>query len=131
MTVFKLLKNDRGILYEIPLILMGYGVMCAVSYPVLRRLLPVNPLISIIPLLLLGLGVVLYLGKSITIPRVRFLGAPAGLWIFALLSTVTLPYMWFNSETISITAALLAQTYGSFRFDLWLAEKKTKTQGKI
>ena len=129
--MFKLLKNDRGILYEIPLILMGYGVMCAVSYPFLRRLLPVNPLISIIPLLLLGLGVVLYLGKSITIPRVRFLGAPSGFWVFVLLSGITLSYMWFNSETISVTAVLLAQTYGSFRFDLWLAEKKNKTQGKI
>jgi len=110
------------------LILMGYGVTCAVSYPFLRRLLPGNPLVSIIPLLLLGLGVVLYLGKSITIPRVRFLGAPAGLWFFALLSAITLPYMWFNSETIAITAALLAQTYGSFRFDLWLAERKTRAQ---
>ena len=128
--MFKLLQDDRGILYEIPLILMGYGVMCAVSYPFLRRLLPVNPLISIIPLLLLGLGVVLYLGKSITIPRVRFLGAPSGFWAFVLLSAITLPYMWFNSETLAITAALLAQTYGSFRFDLWLAEKKNKTQGK-
>ena len=126
--MFKLLQDDRGILYEIPLILMGYGVTCAVSYPFLRRLLPGNPLVSIIPLLLLGLGVVLYLGKSITIPRVRFLGAPAGLWFFALLSAITLPYMWFNSETIAITAALLAQTYGSCRFDLWLAERKTRAQ---
>lgn len=129
--MFKLLKDDRGILYEIPLTLMGYGVICAASYPFLRRILPGNPLISIIPLPLLGLGVVLYLGKSITIPRVRFLGVPSGFLVFVFLSAITLPYMWFNSETLAITAALLAQTYGSFRFDLWLAEKKNKTHGKI
>ena len=128
--MFKLLKDDRGTLYEIPLIVMGYGVTCAVAFPFLRRILPGTPLIGIMPLLLLGLGAVLLLGKSITIPRVRFLGAPSGLWIFVLLSTITLPYMWFNSETIAITAALLAQTYGSFRFDLWLAERKMREQQK-
>jgi len=126
--VFKLLKDDRGTLYEIPLILMGYGVTCAVAFPFLRRILPGTPLIGIMPLLLLGLGAVLLLGKSITIPRVRFLGAPSGLWIFVLLSTITLPFMCFNDETVAITATLLAQTYGSFRFDLWLAERKMRGQ---
>jgi len=124
MTIFKRLNDERGILYEIPLILMGYGVLCAVAYPFLRSILHEIPLVGAIPLLFIGLGVVLLLGKSITIPRVRFLGVPSGLSIFILLSAITLPFMWLNNETVPITATLLAQTYGSFRFDLWLSESK-------
>ncbi len=130
MSLFKRLKDDRGTIYEIPMTIMGYGVTCAVAVPFLQRIMPGTPFVGIMLLLLIGLGVVVYLGKSITIPRVRFLGAPSGLWVFILLSAITLPYLWFNRETIAITAALLAQTYGSFRFDLWLAERKIRAQEK-
>jgi hypothetical protein len=34
--------------------------------------------------------------------------------------------MWLNSEVVGVTATLLGQTYGSFRFDLWLADRKTR-----
>ncbi|HPC74507.1 MAG TPA: hypothetical protein P5551_07240 [Syntrophales bacterium] len=126
MTPFRLLKDNRGTLYEIPLLLMGYGVVCAVTLPLLKRSLPGCPSAGVIPLLFLGLGVFLLLCKVISIPRVRFFGTPAGLWFFVLLSSITLPFMWLNSEVVGVTATLLGQTYGSFRFDLWLADRKTR-----
>jgi hypothetical protein len=128
MTLFRLLKGDRGTLYEIPLHLMGYGVTCAVALPYLKCALPGHPSAGVIPLLLLGLGVVLLLGQSISIPRVRYFGAPSGLWFFVLLSFITLPFMWYNSEVAGVTATLLGQTYGSFRLDLWLADRKSREQ---
>jgi hypothetical protein len=130
MNPVKLLSDNHGTLYEIPLILTGYGIICAVAYPQLQRILPGNHYIGIMPLLLLGFGVVLCMGKMISIGRVFLCGVPSGVWIFLLLSIVTLPFMRFNSETVLITATLLAQTYGSFRLDLWLAErKKRKNEG--
>lgn len=126
--MFKLLKDDRGILYEIPLLLMGYGVTCALALPYLKRAMPGHPSTGVIPLLLLGLGVFLILGKAISVPRVRFFGVPAGLLFFILLSVITLPFMWVHSEVAAVTATLLGQTYGSFRFDLWLAYRKTREQ---
>jgi hypothetical protein len=56
------------------------------------------------------------------------LGFPAGLWSFVLLSVITLPFMWFNNEVAGVMATLLGQTYGSFRFDLWFADRKTRDQ---
>ncbi len=128
MTPFRLLKDDRGTLYEIPLLLMGYGVTCALALPSLKRAIPGRPSAGVIPLLLLGLGAFLLLGKAISIPRIRFLGFTAGLWFFVLLSVITLPFLWFNCEVAVVTATLLGQTYGSFRFDLWLADRRSREQ---
>jgi hypothetical protein len=124
MTVFKRLRDDRGTHYEIPLILTGYGVTCAVVFPSLRSILLGTPLFGIIPLLLLGLGLVLYLGTSIIIPRIPFCRASSCFWHFILLPAAMVPFLWFTSETAPVTATLPGQTDGSVRFDLWLAEKK-------
>lgn len=126
MKLFKLLTDNRGSLYEIPLILMGYGAICAVAHPHLQRILHGNGVAGFLPLLVLGLGVALYLGSMISVKRVSLFGAPSVFWAYLALSVVTAPFLWFNDDTALVTATLLAQTYGSFRIDLRLAERKRK-----
>jgi len=120
----KYLTNERGVLYEIPLMLLAYGVLCAVAIPWLHRSVTVHPALLLIPFLLIGLGVACFLGRAISIPRVYLLGAPSCFWVFILLSCLTLPLMSICFAPWSNTAMLLGQTYLSFRADLWFAEKE-------
>ncbi len=126
MKPFKLLTDNHGTLYEIPLILMGYGALCAIAHPHLQRILHGNGVAGFLPLLVLGLGVALYLGRMISVERVSLFGAPSVFWAYLAMSVMTVPFLWFNDDTTLATATLLAQAYGSFRIDFRLAERKRK-----
>ena len=124
----KPLSGDRGTLYEIPLVLMAYGVLCAAAIPWLHRSFAIPPAVILIPFLLIGLAAACFLGRAISIPRVCPLGAPACFWVYLLLSGATLPLMTVFFAPWSNAAILLGQVYLSFRIDLMIAEKKNQNR---
>ena len=124
---FNYLKNNRGIIYEIPLILAGYGILCGLFIPVLQRLIPDRPLLIIILFMSLGLVVSCFVAKSITIPRVYILKMPLCFWTFLILSFITISFLSHYNRNVLTVITLLAQVYFAFYVDLWFAERKEKT----
>ncbi len=126
-SLFNYLKNNRGIIYEIPLTLAGYGILCALFIPVLQRLIPDRPLIIIIFFMFFGLVVSCFVAKSITIPRVYIFKMSFCFWVFIFLSFVTLPFLSHYNQNVLTIITLLAQVYFAFHVDLWSAKRKEKT----
>jgi MFS-type transporter involved in bile tolerance (Atg22 family) len=123
---FNCLRNDRGILSEIPLILAGYGVLCGLLIPLLQRLFPGWNVIVIIVFMILGLIVSCFIGRSITVPRVYVVKSPLCFWAYLLLSCLTLPLLSTYDNSVFAPVILMGQVFAAFWVDLWSAKKKDK-----
>lgn len=107
------LRNERGMLMEIPLVLMAYCLLCAFLMP---RDYSVSPLFY----LLVGVGAAVscLLSSSISLDRMKILGLPLCLVWFAVLSLGTIPFLLWIEDRVIASLVLTAQTMGAFLLEL-------------
>src|SRR4030042_2053473 len=115
-----MLKKQTGYLYEIPLFFFAYFLVCLLFMPVLSRVLPLQG-IAILIIMCLGFGIVLFLGRSISEPRFRFLKIPLAIWIYLLSSAIIFPLILSMPEEIIASVILTIQAFASFWLDLRIA----------
>ena len=129
-------KNQLGILYEIPLLFGGYGVLCAIFLPLLINYS--NELVTIIIFMIIGAGVSFLASLSITTEkRLRIAKIPICIWIYLAISFFSIPLIVLVAHgespmgrSSSLALPLLAQSFLAFWLDyrlaVWLERKKSK-----
>jgi hypothetical protein len=129
-------KNQLGILYEIPLLFGGYGILCAIFLPLLINYS--NEVVTIIIFMIIGAGVSFLASLSITTERrLKILKIPICTWIYFGISLFSIPLMVLvaldeslKGRLSSLAIPLLVQSFLAFWLDyrlaLWLEKKKSK-----
>jgi len=135
---FVLSKDQSGILYEIPLLFGGYGVLLAIFLPILFKYLNVK--VAILILLIFGAGISFFASLSITTERrLKIMKIPICIWIYLGISIFSIPLMVLVSidESLkgglsSLAIPLLVQSFLAFWLDyklaVWLEKKKSKEE---
>ena len=140
MSVFRRLsvlsKDQLGILYEIPLLFGGYGVLCAIFLPLLINY--TNKVVAIILFMIIGVGVSFFVSSFITTEkRLRIIKIPICIWIYLGISLFSIPLMVsvaldesLKGRLSSLAIPLLVQSFLAFWLDyrlaVWLEKKKSK-----
>ena len=129
-------KDQLGILYEIPLLFGGYGVICAIFLPLLINYS--NEVVAIIIFIIFGAGVSFIASLSIsTEKRLKIGKIPICIWIYCFISLFSIPLMVLvaineslKGRLSSLAIPLLVQSFFAFWLDyrlaVWLEKKKSK-----
>lgn len=126
-----MLRDERGRLYEIPLLFALYVVVCALALPYVVSRRGWGALLALGALMLLGLGLSALLGAAVS-PRVRLLGLPAAVAAYLLLSLLTAPLLLSPRWGALALVILPAQVWVAFRSELVLAgvqERRARQRG--
>lgn len=107
------LGNERGMLLEIPLVLMAYGLLCAFLMPKDYATSPVFYL-----LVMGGVVVSCLLSSSISLQRRKVLGLPLCLVWFAGISLGTVPFLLWIDDGAIACFVLTAQAMVAFLLEL-------------
>jgi len=134
--LYVLSKDQLGILYEIPLLFGGYGVLLVIFIPILFKYL--NREVVIVILIIIGAGISFLASLSITTEkRLKIVKIPICIWIYSFLSLFSIPLMVLvaldeslKGRLSSLAIALLVQSFLAFWLDyrlaVWLEKKKSK-----
>jgi hypothetical protein len=132
-----LTKGQSGVLYEIPLLFSGYGVLLAIFLPTLFKYL--NAKAAIVILIITGAGISYLAGLSITAEqRLRIAKVPMGIWIYLGISLFSVPLMVSvafgegpKGRLSSLAIPLLIQSFLAFWLDYRLAvwSEKKRSRG--
>jgi len=128
-------ENQSGILYEIPLLFGGYGVLLAIFLPILFKYL--NGKVAIVILIIFGAGISFLASLSITTEkRLKIIKIPICIWIYLFISIFSIPFLVsivldesLKGRLSSFAIPLLVQSFLAFWLDYRLAvwlERKSK-----
>ena len=130
------LDDQAGILYEIPLLFMGYGLLCAIFLPMLLKYL--NGKVVILIFMVIGAGISYLASLSITTERrLKIIKIPICIWIYLGISLFSIPLTILvgKDEIVegrlnSLAIPLFVQSFLAFWLDYRLAvwlEKRSKS----
>jgi TonB family protein len=119
--------DERGRLYEIPLLFAFYFVLCALAVPYIAPRSGAGSLVALAALMLLGLGLSALLGAAVS-PSVRLLGLPAAVAAYVLLSLLSVPLLLSPRWGALALVILPAQVWVAFRIALALAAVRERRE---
>ncbi len=112
-----ILRNKNGYLYEIPLFFLAYFFICLFSVPVFIKIFHYVE-VAIAAVMCFGLAIVIFLSKSISEPRLKFLKLPISIWIYLVLSVIAFLVIIDMPTEIMCSVILVFQAFASFWIDL-------------
>jgi len=129
-------KDQLGILYEIPLLFGGYGVICAIFLPLFIKY--TNKVVAIVIFMIIGAGVSFFVSSFITTERrLKIVKIPICIWVYCFISLFSTPLLVsvaldesLKGRLSSLAIPLLVQSFLAFWLDyrlaVWLEKKKSK-----
>lgn len=129
----RILKDQSGTLYEIPICWASYFILCAIVVPPIMKKFSslYAPLVIIMPF---GLLASFMAGLAISEPRLRILKVPPSVWSYILLAAIALAIMYFGEMKIMMFV-ILGIPLASFWLDMILSslleKKKSNEERKM